>query len=263
MNKDLFYAETRATVRRLLELPELAALSIKEVPITTASDASAIRLAIDRSYHDRFSDVDIKMKVRLNPAEYEHEGRLYGDCLERLGFAGDLLGFRCEGTENRGEVIRICKTNGMRYDLVVSTIASEDAERLPHGCYSDDWIEINDFWFVAIQALGKLMRKDYLISSHLAHELIQRTLVLQMKIRDEEKGTNFHRYGYQEDLEYLNRWHDLRDQCPAAADPVFAHIWGLLFAAAVSYDGLCASLDGAYSPRFGLFESVWYTYSRA
>lgn len=263
MTKGRFYAETLAAVLKFLELPELVALSIKEVPISSASDASAIRLAVDRSYRDRFSDVDIKLTVRLNPAECEREGWLYADCLERLGFTGDILGVHCERTEDRGEVIRICKANGMRYDLVVTPVAAEDAERLPHNDSPRGWMEINDFWFVAVQALGKLMRGDYLISSHLAHELAQRTLVLQMQIRDEEKGTTFHRYGYQEDVEYLKQWGDLHGRCPAAADPVFAHIWELLFAAAASFDRLCARMGGAYAPRFGLFESIWEEYRKA
>ncbi len=257
MTKDPFYTETLSTVQRLLELPELLALSIKDVPIASADEASALRLAVDRSYHDRYSDVDIKMTVRLDLAELGREGPLYGDCLERLGFAGDILGFHCERTGDRGEVIRLCRANGMRYDIIITPVASEGAERLPHHGNSSDWFEVNDFWFVAIQALGKLMRRDYLISSHLAHELVQRTLVLQMQIRDEEKGTTFHRYGYSEDLEYLDCLHDLHGQCPEAADPVFAHIWGLLFSAAASFDRLHGRMDRAYRPRYGLFEGIW------
>ena len=49
-----------------------------------------------------------------------------------------------------------------------------------------------------MQALGKLLRRDYLIADHLAHMLIMEGLVLQMEMRDAKYGTNIHRYGYGE-----------------------------------------------------------------
>ena len=63
---------------------------------------------------------------------------------------------------------------------------------------------INRFWFVQIQALGKLYRKDFLISNHLANMNLNETLVQQMVLRDMEHGTNHHRYGYVEKIAYMN-----------------------------------------------------------
>ena len=54
---------------------------------------------------------------------------------------------------------------------------------------------VNRFWFVQIQALAKLYRRDYLISSHLANVNCNETLVMQMVMRDLERGTTHHRYG--------------------------------------------------------------------
>jgi hypothetical protein len=61
---------------------------------------------------------------------------------------------------------------------------------------------INRFWFIQVQALGKLYRKDYLISSHLANMNCNDTLVMQMVLRDLEHRTSHHRFGYAEELEY-------------------------------------------------------------
>jgi hypothetical protein len=63
----------------------------------------------------------------------------------------------------------------------------------------------NKFWFLGITAIVKVMRSDYLISSHLALEMVQQCIVLQMILRDRKKGTNIHRIGERESIEILEK----------------------------------------------------------
>ena len=56
-------------------------------------------------------------------------------------------------------------------------------KKMKSGQLSDTIENINRFWFIQIQALGKLYRKDYLISSHLANMNCNETLVMQIVLR--------------------------------------------------------------------------------
>jgi len=51
---------------------------------------------------------------------------------------------------------------------------------------------------------ARLGRGDYLIAAHLALEMCQLILVIQMMMRDEEKGTNMHRFGGKEAVPIMN-----------------------------------------------------------
>ena len=85
--------------------------------------------------------------------------------------------------------------------------------KIYHDAYSNiNWSleKIYQFWFVQIQALGKLYRNDFLISSHLANSNINETFVQQMVLRDLKYHTNHHQYGDKEDLIYLK----YTGQCP-------------------------------------------------
>jgi len=53
--------------------------------------------------------------------------------------------------------------------------------------------------------LTKLGRGDYLIASHLALGLCQQIIVLQMLVRDYEKGTHIHRFGDRENVPIFDR----------------------------------------------------------
>jgi hypothetical protein len=167
-------------------------------------------------------------------------------------------------TEERGEVIRLCKTNGMRFDLIITVECTEGISLLPHASICEELRKINNFWFIAIQALGKLMRKDYLIASHLTHMLIQEGLVLQMIIRDKEKNTNFHRFGYGEGLEYLTILNEEDISfVKTSDDDSFNHISRLLYSAVKSYDKLMLSLeDNLYKSRLENYLEIWSCYDK-
>lgn len=260
ITKKFMYQEVKKILESLFSLPELENIIIKGVEISSLEEEHAINLALDNCYHDTYSDVDIEMKIKLGRGEYNSTSPIYADCLGRLGFGDDILGMSHYCTEERGEVIRLCKTNGMRFDLITTAECSEDIPLLPHTNISEDLRKINNFWFVAIQALGKLMRKDYLIASHLAHMLIQEGLVLQMIIRDNEKSTNFHRFGYGEELEYLTIINQEDILFANTSDDYFNHIARLLYSAVKSYDSLSLSLNNSYKSRLKNYLEIWSCY---
>lgn len=262
ISKEFMYKEAKGILQSLFSLPELEEIQIKETVVSALEDEQAINMAIDECFHDIYSDVDIQIKIKLNQAEYNANSPIYADCLRRLGFYNDILGMSHYCTEKRGEVIRICKTNGMRYDLIITAACADDVSDLPHDDISDNLSKVDSFWFVAIQALGKLMRKDYLISSHLAHMLIQEGLVLQMIMRDNEKGTNVHRFGYAEKLDYLSVY-DNEDICfSKTSDETYNYIARLLYSAVKSYDRLYSSLDNTYKSRIENYLAIWACYCR-
>lgn len=88
------------------------------------------------------------------------------------------------------KMYRMIFRDGMRYDFGFE-FEYADHLKLDLG-KQPDADEENDHWptdntnrfrFIQIQALGKLYRKDYLISSHLANMNCNETLVMQMVLR--------------------------------------------------------------------------------
>lgn len=123
-----------------------------------------------------------------------------------------------------------------------------------------DMEKADSFWFKAILTLGKLMRNDYLISSHLCHMLIMEGLVVQMIMRDNQHNTNFHRYGYRENLEYLTTIPNLPENLKKSEDAVYSHIAELLFSAVITYDRLVFKLNSRYVSRAKVFFEIWRSY---
>jgi hypothetical protein len=262
ITKEFMYKEAKKILESLFNLPEVEEIVIKDIEIPSLGDECLIGKAIDECFHDMYSDVDIQVKVKINQAEYDRNSAIYADCLTRLGFKNDILGMSHYCTEERGEVIRICKTNGMRFDLIIIATCTDWSPMLPHDNISKSLRKANDFWFTAIQALGKLMRKDYLISAHLAHMLIQEGLVLQMLLRDSEKNTNFHRYGYAEELDYLTVFNKSEIPFTKSLDDTYNYIAKLLYSAVRSFDILYTSLDESYISRIENFLNIWSCYSQ-
>lgn len=137
----------------------------------------------------------------------------------------------------------------MRFDLICMR-RPWPAERLPEQ--EGEPSKADAFWFMAVQALGKLMRSDHLIAAHLTFALLQETLVLEMLRRDQRTGASFHRHGKAEPLAYRQ----------VTVPTVFSdresedgrEIARMLYAAAFAYDTL--TMCG----RFGAFEQIWRSY---
>ena len=98
----------------------------------------------------------------------------------------------------------------MRYDFGFEFYYDENEEPVSFGVKKEEYNHpnwsrdnVNRFWFMQLQALGKLYRKDFLIGSHIAHMNLNETLVQQMVLRDMKYGTNHHRYGYEDEMIYV------------------------------------------------------------
>ncbi|WP_201763492.1 hypothetical protein [Chengkuizengella marina] len=106
------------------------------------------------------------------------------------------------------------------------------------------------------------MRKDYLIASHLAHKLTQESLVLQMIVRDNEKNTNFHRYGYEEVLDYLTVFNSEEIAFARTPDKTYNYIAKLIYSAVKSYDMLFFELNHFYKTRLENYLQIWSCYQK-
>ena len=260
INKEFMRRELIQLLSFIFNAHEIEKVDIKGISINSLEDEPAITDAINKCYHDMYSDIDINLHIKLNPDDYNGFGTIYADNMRRLGFENDILGLLHNRLENKGELIRVCKTNGMRFDLAIYPVCVEAAPALPHTDLRTSVEKEDKFWFIAIQALGKLMRKDHLIAAHLAHEIIQEGLILQMILRDKEYNTNIHRFGYAEKLDYLDVIR--QDEVPfgRTQDETFNYISELLYSAIKSFDRLCLSMNNSYKSRINDFLNIWSCY---
>ena len=164
-----------------------------------------------------------------------------------------------------GSMYRIIFRNGMRYDFGFSFVYAEnvtlDLGEAPHTEENPNWplANIRRFWFVQVQALAKLYRKDYLIGAHLANMNCNETLVMQMVLRDLKYGTNYHRYGYAEEAEYVK---ELGRMPYRNGDAKFLRIADQLWAAALAYDRLAAEFYPGYKEQSADFFAIWECYEK-
>ena len=241
--------------------PEVVSATVKEVLITRATMEEAGKKAFEASFHDLYSDVDISVKVCL-PRDGSVTADKYEKRIDRFGVNEETaLGWMFVPDIH---VYRLIFKNGMRYDFIFEFEYSDDAkleldEHVSPAEDNPDWPmdNINRFWFIQLQALGKLYRKDHLISSHLANMNCNDTLVMQMIMRDKQYGTNHHRYGYSEELEYLK---DIGKMPYKSDDPTFNEIADHIYAAALAYDRLAKNFYPEYQDRSGDFFAIWDWY---
>jgi len=106
------------------------------------------------------------------------------------------------------DAVRVCFENGMRFDLIFRYPSDKEPLIKEHSLEDSFLSKIadvaNQFWFMASMVLAKLGRNDNLIAAHLVLELCQMVIVIQMLVRDNEKGTNIHRFGGGEDVPALH-----------------------------------------------------------
>ena len=245
----------------IFEHPEIRGSYVKGIHITRDTLEDAGKKAFESSFHDLYSDVDLSVKVRL-PKDGYVTPEEYIKRIDRFGVNEDTaLGWMFV-PEN--SVCRIIFKNGMRYDLIFEFEYADDVS-LNMGAPASpieenkDWPidNVNRFWFIQIQALGKLYRNDHLISAHLANSNCNETLVMQMIKRDRQYGTNHHRYGYSEELEYVK---ELGKVPYSSDDPVFNRIADQIYAAALAYDRLVRHFYPEYQDRSSAFLEIWNWY---
>lgn len=265
INRKMMERETINFLEILFSLEEIEKVALKEVNISSPKDAENIKSGLDECFHDCLSDVDINIWIRLHAKDFNDKDQtpIYKAFFRRLQIDEDIFGiiFQERNRTENTEVLRICLKTGFRIDLICHLRCDRDAPMLPE---KDLWKgspreseSADAFWFKAVQALAKLLRGDYLIADHLAHMLLMEGLVLQMEERDAVYGTNFHRYGYGEELVY--RKLDITDyrKYLGGQDETCSHIAANLIRAVISYDLLSARSDGKYYKRKDQFFEIW------
>ncbi len=246
----------------LFKMPEIISATVKENAITRENINEAGRTAFEAGFHDIYSDTDLVLKVLL-PRDGSVTPEDYMKRIDRFGVTSDsALGWMFVPVNH---LWRVIFKNGMRYDLIFEFEYADLSPVVLGTCAVEDENEnwpadnINRFWFIQIQALAKLYRRDYLISAHLANMNCNETLVMQMIMRDLKYKTNHHRYGYSEQLEYekyLGRMPYRTD------DLTFNKIADNLYAAALAYDGLVKFFYPGYQSRSGEFFAIWKCYDQ-
>ena len=260
MSKETMKEAFLRDLDRFFAHPEIASATVRDIVITRETVNEAGRRAFDAGFHDLYSDIDLSLKVRL-PENGTVTPEDYLKRIDRFGVTDDAaLGFMFIPIH---QTYRIIFKNGMRYDLSFG-FEYEGEEPLvlkPDAGEEDnaDWPleNIERFWFVQVQALGKLYRKDYLISGHLANMNCNDTLVMQMIMRDKKHGTSHHRYGYAEELEYVK---ELGKNPYSGGDMTFGRIADRLYAAALAYDRLAKCFYPGYENRSDAFFAIWDWY---
>ena len=261
LSKDAVEINLCLLADKLFSLPEIECITIKKLEIRKSNKENMIKLAVNECYHDSYSDIDLCVVVKLlseggiSPDEYVKH-------VEHWGFPLKTILGICFVPENK--LYRIVLKNGMRYDLKFEFVFQKNApiihlKPISKQNSNANWpIEnINQFWFIQIQALGKLYRNDFLISSHLANMNINETLVQQMVLRDLKYNTNHHRYGYKEELTYLK----YTAQCPyKSGNTTFDSIADRIYSAAFAYDELVSFFYDDYEPRSKDFFDIWNCY---
>ncbi|NDI35467.1 hypothetical protein EPK97_12005 [Chengkuizengella sediminis] len=80
-------------------------------------------------------------------------------------------------------------------------------------------------------------------------------------MRDNEKNTNIHRYGYAEELKYLTVFNNEELFFTNSSDKTYNYIAKLLYSAVKSYDLLFSSLNTSYKSRIENYLEIWSCYS--
>lgn len=233
-------------------------------------DEASLNAAAQTCWHDALSDIDAHVRLRVARSDVDAYATSSG--ARRLGFArGDVLGM-CISGGGTELLYRIVRRDGMRFELSLELVC--DDELAPSGIaphverevkYAGRYWprpterQIDAFWFVQVQALGKLLRGDYLIADHLTNCQVNETLVMQMRMRDDANGTNVHRYGGRESLAYRSA------HAPVfcAGDDTARSIADRLAAAASAFDVLAVQLHPDYVPRAECFFAIWRAYEAA
>lgn len=271
INKDTIQDELTILLVRVFQLPEVKKVVIKEIEIFSADEKDKIKKSVKDCYHDILSDVDLGIHVTLHPDDIG-SGQGYYSNTERLGLTREnYLGLAFSNNGDLYQLFRVVMKNGIRFDIgfyitedtlaPIYYIPKEIKEEIKdEGKYWPRWDlrKSDSFWFTEILALGKLMRGDYLIADHLANMQLNETLVAQMLERDDYYGTNIHRYGHQEEIDY--RRDTIQGLAFKERDESYNTIAYKIYAAAVSYDRLIKRSNISYEEKRNIFFDIWKQY---
>ena len=173
-----------------------------------------------------------------------------------------VLGYEIHNNDKQS-VLRICLNNGNRYDLTFNHEAA-NTQKPPNETFALKVNRtVNQFWFMASQVLVKLGRGDYLIAAHLALELCQLIIVVQMLDRDDLKGTNIHRFGDRENVPILHRLLMLEYSDLSSGENIVDEILRILFASAQEMDDIASRFDASYFQRTVVLGSLHSLYKHS
>ena len=277
INKETMEHGAIRFIKTLFSLPEIEKVAIKDIIIQSPDDYDNINKGLALCYHDNLSDVDFNAWFRLSPEDFHGDTPIYMKYFPRLGIEDEIFGVIFQeriDNECCKEGMRIVLKTGFRMDFTCFSKCDEKAENLPKADLRTnlktqqsqnlwpDWDldKANSFWFTSILALSKLLRYDYLISDHLSHMLLMECLALQMVDRDNLYHTNFHRYGYAEQIEYKDTNISHCEKYLTNHDDTYNHIVRNLCKAAICYDNLVATSNTLYQKRSDIFFDIWDCY---
>lgn len=264
INFESYVRALEQMVNHAFTLPEVDIISIRDVLLARGEGlAEKIRAAAEACWHDGCSDVDLCVTVRWADGQAASR-REYLSRVDRYGFGRDMCLGRLFVPEH--DMWRLVTRQGMRYDLGFEFVQDETAPRLNLMDKAPEkenllWpLEKEEkFWFVQVQALGKLYRRDGLIADHLAHMGLNETLVQQMVRRDVEKGTNHHRWGDGE----AGAYEAFLGCCPIClGQERLDAIGNKLYAAARAYDQLLLFFYPEREEKTPLFMALWACYEQ-
>ena len=131
IDKEVVIREAERLMNHIFCLPEIDCIKIRDVIIERDEKRTEhLREAIDKSYHDCYSDVDLAVVVKLSDKDSVTSTE-YMKYKERFGITADqCLGF-CFVPENN--MYRIMFKNGMRYDFGFEFVYDSDAELIELG----------------------------------------------------------------------------------------------------------------------------------
>lgn len=269
LDQEMMKAELTALVNRAFSLPEVKCIRVRDTVICRGREkADRICEAVEKSWHDYLSDVDLCIEVQLHPDSGVTQEE-YTAGIERFGFDRET----CFGRSfiPQSSMWRLALKNGVRFDVGFSVEWSPEGEKLaafpqveededgPVGELVWPMKRADAFWFVQVQALGKLFRNDYLIADHLAHMGLNETLEQQMVMRDIRYGTNHHRYGYAEKRGY----EEYLEECPfLTGDKNRDAIARKLYAAAMAYEEYLNCFHTNWNNQSWYFFDLWECYER-
>lgn len=265
INRETVQKELDNFIGRIFMLPEVEYVKIRDVIIEKKEIRDEkLQEAMDRSYHNCYSDVDLSIMVKISPEDVITPVE-YMKRIDRFGINKENSLGMYFVQEN--SMYRIILKNGMRYDFGFEFEYDNSADMIDIMPKEEEYnnpnlpIEnVNRFWFIQIQALGKLYRKDFLIADHLANVNLNETLVQQMVLRDIKYATNYHRYGYEDKLAYMSN----KQKCPINTENNnFNRIADKIYCAALTYNELTFLFYQEYKRRSLDFFEIWKCYEQA
>lgn len=134
INRQTMEFETKQFLTTLFSLKEVERIAIKDIPVTSPTDAKSIEAGLTECYHDVLSDVDINLWIRLHPVDFNRPTPVYKSFFSRLQLRDRIFGIvfqECDRSKGNKEGMRIVLNSGFRMDVTCHVHCDEAASPLP------------------------------------------------------------------------------------------------------------------------------------